>query len=56
MTQAAPSTSMERETSFSGQMGAIYFFEDALSQSQVEGIFSLGPNYLGTFQLERYAS
>jgi hypothetical protein len=36
-------------------MGALYFFEDAVSSAQIQGIYELGPNYLGTFQNERLA-
>jgi hypothetical protein len=43
-----------RESPFFGQMGPyIYFFEDALSPQQIQGIHSLGTEYLGTFQPER---
>eukprot|EP01119_Soliformovum_irregulare_P006368 TRINITY_DN1829_c0_g1_i4.p1 TRINITY_DN1829_c0_g1~~TRINITY_DN1829_c0_g1_i4.p1 ORF type:complete len:2863 (-),score=933.99 TRINITY_DN1829_c0_g1_i4:39-8627(-) len=41
-----------RENSFFGQMGAIYVFEDALTNSQVRDILLLGPNYTGVFQNE----
>ncbi|KAJ5068499.1 beige/beach-related [Anaeramoeba ignava] len=34
---------------FFGQMGAIYFLKENLSQTQNEKIFRLGPNYLGLF-------
>ncbi len=43
-----------RDTSFIGQMGAIYLFDDALSPIQIQSIYNLGPNYLGNFLFDQY--
>ena len=36
-------------SAFRGQMGPIYFFDDALSPAQVDGIYQLGPSYMYSF-------
>ncbi|KAJ3438800.1 beige/beach-related [Anaeramoeba flamelloides] len=41
---------LKREYYFYGQMGVIYFFNDSLSDNQMENIYNLGPNYMGTFE------
>ncbi|KAJ5068656.1 beach domain-containing protein lvsc [Anaeramoeba ignava] len=35
--------------SFLGQIGTIYFFNDGLSQTQIEEIYQLGPKYMYSF-------
>lgn len=37
-------------TTLRGQMGAIYFFNDALSEGQLKGIKALGPTYFHCFE------
>jgi hypothetical protein len=37
-------------TNFCGQMGAVYFFNDVLSQSKLRFIHDLGPGYFYTFE------
>src|SRR5690606_32022714 len=43
-----------RETPLHGQMSAIYIFDEALGSSQIQSIYELGPNYIGTFEKEDY--
>lgn len=33
-----------------GQMGAIYIFDDVLSSHCIQMMYSVGPNYISTFQ------
>ncbi len=37
---------------FFGQISSIYCFEEPLSPTQIQAIYSLGANYLGSFQPE----
>uniref|UniRef100_A0A0E0GD47 BEACH domain-containing protein n=1 Tax=Oryza nivara TaxID=4536 RepID=A0A0E0GD47_ORYNI len=39
----------ERTFAFTGQMGPIYVFSDALSSEQIKGIYNLGPSYMYSF-------
>uniref|UniRef100_A0A0E0E5B8 BEACH domain-containing protein n=1 Tax=Oryza meridionalis TaxID=40149 RepID=A0A0E0E5B8_9ORYZ len=39
----------ERTFAFTGQMGPIYVFSDALSPEQIKGIYNLGPSYMYSF-------
>ncbi|KAJ5068515.1 beach domain-containing protein [Anaeramoeba ignava] len=40
----------KRENPFCGQMGAIYFFDEALTASQLRDIYQLGASYAGNFE------
>ncbi|KAL6603651.1 hypothetical protein ACP70R_044012 [Stipagrostis hirtigluma subsp. patula] len=43
------SIGFERTFAFSGQMGPVYVFSDALSSEQIKGIYFLGPSYMYSF-------
>lgn len=43
------SIGFEKTFAFTGQMGPVYMFSDALSSEQVKGIYFLGPNYMYSF-------
>ncbi|WVZ78912.1 hypothetical protein U9M48_026555 [Paspalum notatum var. saurae] len=43
------SIGFEKTFAFSGQMGPVYVFSDALSPEQVKGIYFLGPSYMYSF-------
>lgn len=40
----------EDETALRGQLSAIYFFSEALSEGQMRGVRGLGPNYVYSFE------
>ncbi len=43
--------------SFYGQMGAVYFFDDALAANQIEALHSSGPDFDAAFQhVEEYVT
>ncbi|KAM7514487.1 hypothetical protein LguiA_004070 [Lonicera macranthoides] len=41
--------SIKDSSSFFGQIGPVYMFNDAITSEQVRGIFSLGPSYMYSF-------
>ncbi|XP_024315441.1 BEACH domain-containing protein B [Brachypodium distachyon] len=43
------SIGFERTFAFTGQMGPVYVFSDALSSEQIKGIYNLGPSYMYSF-------
>ncbi|KAL6873753.1 hypothetical protein ACP4OV_013835 [Aristida adscensionis] len=43
------SIGFERTFAFTGQLGPVYVFSDALSPEQIKGIYSLGPSYMYSF-------
>jgi hypothetical protein len=43
------SLGFERTFAFTGQMGPVYAFSDALSSEQIRGIYNLGPSYMYSF-------
>ncbi|RCV22961.1 hypothetical protein SETIT_4G261700v2 [Setaria italica] len=43
------SIGFEKTFAFTGQMGPVYVFSDALSSEQVKGIYFLGPSYMYSF-------
>ncbi|VAI79872.1 unnamed protein product [Triticum turgidum subsp. durum] len=43
------SIGFERTSAFTGQMGPVYVFSDALSSEQIKGIYNLGPSYMYSF-------
>ncbi|KAM0841856.1 hypothetical protein ACQ4PT_058739 [Festuca glaucescens] len=43
------SIGFERTFAFTGQMGPVYVFSDALSSEQINGIYNLGPSYMYSF-------
>ncbi|CAL5041322.1 unnamed protein product [Urochloa decumbens] len=43
------SIGFEKTFAFTGQMGPVYVFSDALSSEQVKGIYFLGPSYMYAF-------
>lgn len=43
------SESIRDSSSFSGQIGPVYLFNDAISGEQVQSIYSLGPSYMYAF-------
>lgn len=43
------SLGFESTSAFTGQMGPVYAFSDALSSEQIRGIYNLGPSYMYSF-------
>jgi len=43
------SLGFESTFAFTGQMGPVYAFSDALSPEQIRGIYNLGPSYMYSF-------
>ncbi|XP_023157987.1 BEACH domain-containing protein B isoform X1 [Zea mays] len=43
------SLGFENTLAFTGQMGPVYAFSDALSPEQIRGIYNLGPSYMYSF-------
>jgi hypothetical protein len=43
------SIGFEKTFAFTGQMGPVYVFSDALSPEQIKGIYFLGPSYMYSF-------
>ncbi|XP_054792696.1 BEACH domain-containing protein B isoform X2 [Prosopis cineraria] len=41
--------SIQESSSFFGQIGPVYLFNDAISREQVQSIYSLGPSYMYAF-------
>lgn len=44
-----PLESIKDSSPFHGQIGPVYFLNDAITPEQVQGIYSLGPSYMYSF-------
>jgi hypothetical protein len=50
MVRAPAALGLAEAHSLDGQLSGIYVFDDCLSKAEVAGMFSLGPDYAGTFR------
>ncbi|KAL6629117.1 hypothetical protein ACP70R_028882 [Stipagrostis hirtigluma subsp. patula] len=48
------SLGFESTFAFTGQMGPVYAFSDALSSEQIRGIYNLGPSYMYSFLVDQH--